>query len=685
MATQLAPFVDASRYDTIESAIQAAWSSGLSLYLGGGKTYPLSGNFVINQSLKVFGDRISSITGDDGAGGFYRLDCQSDLYLEDVLFDTFWGIDLTNVPGIQSFQMVRCSFTNGFVGAMMGDIVASLPSPDINKGFSTFKVLGCYFNNLTGPAVSNKAGRIQGCEVSNNVMRTIQRRGIQIGANYDVNVTNYQNYWNDYVVANNQIDDVKYAGSGCNGITLYGVRVKCYGNAVSNVSRTDASNVDVDGIYTKLIDSDVFANSLLNCGMGEGSINLKGQNKNAIQDLLFTTAGVNNWVAGDTFLLTLGATSTGNIAYSNDYTTFRNNIQTACDAAFSAGNTLVHVVDVQGTGLSAKPVEVFIEMTGTYAGTFPGDMVPTVVSSPTGGTLSITVNKQPKGYDVRCFGNNIDGATDHSNGIKSACERQYIYDNTIKGCINGVYTQSVALNRDVHIHHNYIKDLSNPSSACYMFLVAGNPINVRIEDNICEGAVSGSGNSCYGLKVLCAGEFLEFSRNRIRAIGATGGSTDFGAYYNDQAAAPIGRIVMRGNEVEGVDTALRTNGVNGSIQCADKMWLTDNQMDRGVTTPATWTAKPTQLWLRGNTGVVSESSGIATIVAGNLFITVTHGITLPSGLFDAAKISFVPSGVPGNVRIGVNNIGATTFDIRLSGVLAANQSFGWQCEVNGPI
>ena len=78
---------------------------------------------------------------------------------------------------------------------------------------------------------------------------------------------------------------------------------------------------------------------------------------------------------------------------------------------------------------------------------------------------------------------------------------------------------------------------------------------------------------------------------------------------------------------------------------------------------------------RGNATKNSDASGTATITAGDTFVDVTHGVPWTPSI---SKIRIVPNGaLTGLDTPYINNIGATTFRINISGTLGSNVTFGW--------
>ena len=76
-----------------------------------------------------------------------------------------------------------------------------------------------------------------------------------------------------------------------------------------------------------------------------------------------------------------------------------------------------------------------------------------------------------------------------------------------------------------------------------------------------------------------------------------------------------------------------------------------------------------------NSGFVTENRGSATITAGGTTVTVTHGLSLTPPI---SSISITQTSNPGAAKTAwVSNVTATTFQINIDAVSAANADFAW--------
>ena len=130
-------------------------------------------------------------------------------------------------------------------------------------------------------------------------------------------------------------------------------------------------------------------------------------------------------------------------------------------------------------------------------------------------------------------------------------------------------------------------------------------------------------------------------------------------------------IIDHNNRVYIINNMLGRSVDTRRIQVGDsEAYIIGNTLFAGGTIAIT-TTKP--YIIRRNIGYRTESSGVATISAGSTRVTVSHGLaSAPS------KVLVTPLG---NIRVWVENITSTSFDIVTDTAPATDTKVAWLAEV----
>jgi len=136
-------------------------------------------------------------------------------------------------------------------------------------------------------------------------------------------------------------------------------------------------------------------------------------------------------------------------------------------------------------------------------------------------------------------------------------------------------------------------------------------------------------------------------------------------------AYPRGVIIGSGNKAVIRGNVIGTSRDGRRIQVGDsEAHIHDNVLAAGGMI-AVYTTRPYSI--KRNVGYATENSGVATIPAGSTRVTVSHGLATAPG-----KVLVTPYA---NIRVWVENITSTTFDIVTDVAPAADVNVAWYAEV----
>ena len=115
-----------------------------------------------------------------------------------------------------------------------------------------------------------------------------------------------------------------------------------------------------------------------------------------------------------------------------------------------------------------------------------------------------------------------------------------------------------------------------------------------------------------------------------------------------------------------------SSGIVFNDQNATNVFIEDNVFDFGLKDRLIVNPPPGTV-IRRNAGYPTEASGVATIAAGSTRVTVPHGLVSAP-----AKVVITPYA---NIRVWVENIGSTSFDIVADTAPATDVNVAWYAEV----
>ena len=204
--------------------------------------------------------------------------------------------------------------------------------------------------------------------------------------------------------------------------------------------------------------------------------------------------------------------------------------------------------------------------------------------------------------------------------------------------------------------------------------------NVKIDGNVFKNC--GSTSSYYSLKLLYV-KYLTFQTNQLSTSSRTMFQYDDYILINGNY---ISQAVHHGIEVDKSKNVTITNNViqdpsgtrgislTGALVAATPVFVSGNTI-LGVTTKFYNDASYTNVRVTGNSGYVTEASGVATILNGQSYVTVTHGLSATP-----TKV-IVTSGTGGTYTLYVTTLGTTTFRIYADSAVSGNQTVYWYAVV----
>jgi hypothetical protein len=646
----------------IQDAVDAATSSNLPLWFPNGE-YLISSNISWSDQLDIYGAPDSWIMGDARFAPNARTRIDG-LGFKDSAYVSFTDWSVKDI-----FEAHRCRFKDTDGGFNFNK------NPASGVGFTAFNVLNCWAENLTAPFVRNTAGEIDAFDISHNRINTIVSRGIQVGSNAVIYPTDWQSTRTNGRIAFNSIDGMAASGIG---IIDYCTGTVIVGNTIVN-GPTDYDN-DCAAIYTKCIRGIIANNYVKNWGVGEASINVKGQPRNHTQ--LLTITGATNGVTQFKLYDSANPTHiTGTITYDSNLTTLAGTIQTALESVSGIGAGNVSVTLTNGTSAG----KVFsIEYVGALAGLLSGPVLTyQEVTGP--GTYSFGgAGLVPRGYGMQVIGNSLycDNTYTYSmRGIKISCEDSDVRGNICEGFREGITSSSGDVIRNWKMEGNTIKN-GVAKSAEYVrgICLASNATGVRIRNNDIIN-MTASGAVAYGVVVSRTGDDVVIEGGVIDGLTGSGTDTAIAVNEDNEAAAAFVRIA--GVCIRNCDRGIR---FVGSATYAE---VIDCDIATTVTTPTVWTVTPTSLLIRGIRGIVTQTCGVAVIANGTTSIAVTHGITgLPTGKLSLKHVMVNFGESPGSsAKFWVTSVGDTQFTINVNADPAqvGGADMVWQVNVIGAV
>lgn len=195
----------------------------------------------------------------------------------------------------------------------------------------------------------------------------------------------------------------------------------------------------------------------------------------------------------------------------------------------------------------------------------------------------------------------------------------------------------------------------NQINACgrEAIVMSGNMIAMTVVDNaITDAGSSGAAGTYSAIRLEAGANLLQgsISRNSVRNSGAT----KYTQYAVDlTGATTLVSVKVKDNTCRNLNAAVSVN-------------TTFTALSDGV------------VILDSNDGTVSESTGTATITAGNTSVVVSHGLAYQPSL---TRINITPTTTTGGVTWWVSNVTATQFTINISSTYGGGIGFAWSARL----
>jgi hypothetical protein len=233
---------------------------------------------------------------------------------------------------------------------------------------------------------------------------------------------------------------------------------------------------------------------------------------------------------------------------------------------------------------------------------------------------------------------------------------------------------------NITIEGNTVYALTTPAGNIHGILIRG--IRGRLSGNMVTGHFCGIvGDACSDLVinsntvkynywdgvVLWYSKRISITDNMIYGNGLKQ-ETQMGISLNYSD-----NVFIRGNRVwKGDRTPPQAYGIN--LYNCSNVFIEDNILiDAGSKAVFKLVGENVNIVIRRNVGYVTESSGVATIPAGSTRVTVTHGLSATP-----TKVLVTPYA---NMRVWVENITDTSFDIVTDTAPATDVQVAWYAEV----
>lgn len=558
---------------------------------------------------------------------------------------------------LDSFEVRNCKSFNSNTFVNWHPAAADLSE---SIGFTRCVITNCQVENCSLYAIRVSPGVIQSCQITNNQLKNVGSRGIQVGHNEAIYPIDWQALRKDIVVTGNTID-----GGTQIGIIVYGTDVSIANNAVRNGPAIAID--DTAGIYTKCVRAVVVGNVGNAWHAGEAFGNFKGQPRNMRQQLTITSAtnGSTKWVLN---LSTYDGTplgTTAELTYSSTLTLDASAMQAALEAMpqIGVGNVSVQLADGKNAG------KIFsIEYINALAGSLAGPLLSATKTASTGTFTFSTGVYASRGYACKIIGNTIvDNAvvTARGAGIKIRCGDSEVTDNIIEGGRKGVDSNADDSLRNIIIARNTIFGQRAASgTAVYGIIISGNATNVELAENHIRDVV-GDNAVAMAIKVAKTGDGLRILRNQIESISSTGGFAYTAIQVNEDNEASAASVYINNNRISGCNRAIQLAGASVFAQI-----LGNDINPATVLAPIVYSVTPTTLMIQGDRGIVTQTSGTTTVGAAATSATVAHGITgLPTGKVVNKYVSVSFAGDPlAATKLWFSGVGDTNLTVNLDQV-----------------
>lgn len=205
-------------------------------------------------------------------------------------------------------------------------------------------------------------------------------------------------------------------------------------------------------------------------------------------------------------------------------------------------------------------------------------------------------------------------------------------------------------------------------------------INLVISGNSLENC--GSTNAQYAIKMVYV-DNLEITDNHLsrsgrltvtncRNVNVHGNFITLSAYTGMEFTS-VQNATINGNSI--YSGTFRSITVVSAAYATTQVMISDNYIVSAHATRIYQDGSYTNFRVLNNAGWVTEASGVATILNGQSYITVTHGLSATP-----TKV-IVTSGTGGTYTLYVTTLGATTFRIYADSAVSGNQTVYWYAVV----
>ncbi len=183
-----------------------------------------------------------------------------------------WGRTISAILSspIESLSVRRCSFNS-----VRSAVAASMVEPKANGRINHVTVEDCEVRNVTGSAISVRA-LFRSAYILRNRISDGGREGIALGGTVPPNRI-YEDQWKKAVVSHNVCTNLlnPKEGTDIHGIIVAGREIIVTHNHIEKVE--NGGGIGAEGIYAKARYADISHNTLVDAGLKEAAITLKGR------------------------------------------------------------------------------------------------------------------------------------------------------------------------------------------------------------------------------------------------------------------------------------------------------------------------------------------------------------------------------------------------------------------------